>query len=48
MELIGSAVVVIVIAGLWVAAVLFGRDTRDGGDWLARSSLAERPARLGD
>jgi hypothetical protein len=48
MELLGSAAVVVLIAGLWIAAVLFGRDTRDGGDWFARSRLAERPRRLGD
>lgn len=48
MEIIGSAAVVLVIAGLWIAAVLFGADTRDGGDWFARSGLAERPGRLRD
>ncbi|HZD18564.1 MAG TPA: hypothetical protein VE669_10530 [Actinomycetota bacterium] len=47
MEL-GSVAAVVAIVGLWVAAVLFGRDTRDGGSWLARTNLVSRPRRLGD
>ncbi|HEX6230293.1 MAG TPA: hypothetical protein VF029_01105 [Actinomycetota bacterium] len=48
MELAGSALVVVVILGLWIAAALYGRDTRDGADWSARFGLNERPRRTGD
>lgn len=45
---LGSLIVAAAIAALWVAAVVFGRDTRDGGDWLERTNLRERPPRIGD
>ncbi len=48
MEVLGSIVLGLAVVGLWVAAALFGRDTRDGGDWLVRTNLRGRPARLGD
>lgn len=50
MELVGSALLVAVVLGLWIAAALslFRRDTRDGSDWLSRSVPSERPRRIGD
>ena len=38
MEVLGFALTVLVIGLLWLAAVLFGRDSRDGNDWLRRAS----------
>jgi hypothetical protein len=40
MQALGIAVVLLVIGLLWVAAVLFGRDSRDGNDWFHRTSDA--------
>jgi len=50
MEALGSILLVIAVAGLWVAAVVFGRDPepRDGGDWRSGASLRSRTPRLGD
>lgn len=45
---IGAAIVVLVVVLLWVAAVVFGRDSRDGNDWLSRASVRDRSPRLGD
>jgi hypothetical protein len=47
MESIGSVVTVVFLVALWVAAVLFGRDSRDGRDWFARTDLRARPHRIG-
>ena len=33
---------------LWVAAVAFSSDSRDGRDWLSRGSAGDRSPRLGD
>ena len=33
---IGIALTVLVVVLLWVAAVAFGRDSRDGSDWRDR------------
>jgi hypothetical protein len=33
MDAFGSAIVVLIVVLLWVAAALWGRDTRDGRDW---------------
>lgn len=41
------ALTLLVIGLLWVAAVAFGRDSRDGSDW-SRTGVRERPRRLGD
>jgi hypothetical protein len=40
MQALGIALVLLVIGLLWVAAVLFGRDSRDGNDWFRRTSDA--------
>ena len=39
---------VLFVVLLWVAAVAFGRDSRDGSDWLRRTNLRDRTSRLGD
>jgi hypothetical protein len=43
-----EVLVLLFVALLWVAAIAFGRDSRDGHDWFARGSVDERPSRLGD
>ena len=43
MDVIGLILALALAAALWIAAVVFGRDSRDGRDWLARSDLGERP-----
>lgn len=48
MESIGSVITVAVLVALWIAAVLFGHDSRDGRDWFSRTNLRERPQRIGD
>ena len=45
MDAIGIVVTVLLVALLWVAAVVFGRDSREGGDWLPRSNLRDRSFR---
>jgi hypothetical protein len=40
--------VLAVVAALWIAALLFGRDSRDGADWLGRTNLRDRPPRIGE
>jgi hypothetical protein len=45
---IGAVIVLLVVVLLWVAAVVFGRDSRDGGDWLSRTSIRDRSPRSGD
>jgi hypothetical protein len=47
MDAIGI-VTVFLVALLWIAAVLFGRDSRDGGDWLPRSDIRDRSLRPRD
>ncbi len=37
-----------VVAALWIAAVVLGRDSRDGLDWRAGADLKGRPSRIGD
>ena len=37
MEVLGIVLTVLVIGLLWVAAVVFGRDSRDGNDWFRRT-----------
>lgn len=41
MDTIGIVLTVVLVALLWVAAVAFGRDSREGGDWPS----ADRPGR---
>ena len=48
MDTLGTALAAAAAAALWVAAVLFGHDSRDGRDWLAGRSLRQRPPRTGD
>jgi hypothetical protein len=40
---IGIVLTILVVALLWVAAVVFGRDSREDGD---RRSAGDRPLRL--
>jgi hypothetical protein len=40
MDSIGIAVTVLAVSLLWVAAVVFGRDSRDGRDWRLGSRAA--------
>lgn len=44
----GVVLLVGFLALLWVAAVLFAADSRDGHDWIPRTRASERPGRLGD
>jgi hypothetical protein len=48
MDVLGLILALALAAALWIAAVVFGRDSRDGRDWLARSDLGERSSRGGD
>ena len=43
-----TAVVAVLVVLLWVAAVAFGSDSRDGRDWLSRTAAGDRTPRLGD
>ena len=45
MDALGIVVTVLLVALLWVAAVVFGRDSREGGDWLPGSNLPDRSFR---
>jgi hypothetical protein len=48
MEAVLTVLTVLVIALLWAAAVVFGRDSRQGGDWTSAPGLRDRSPRLGD
>ena len=48
MDAIGIVVTVVAVGLLWVAAVVFGRDSRDGRDWRLGSSDRHRPFRPED
>ena len=48
MEVIGTALTLLVVGLLWVAAILFCRDSREPDDWLTRTNLRDRTRRLGD
>jgi hypothetical protein len=37
MEVLWLALTLLVLGLLWVAAVVFGRDSRDGNDWFRRT-----------
>ena len=41
-------VTLVIVAALWVAAVAFPRDSRDGRDWFARSGPGDGTPRIGD
>ena len=45
MDALGIVVTVLLVALLWVAAVVFGRDSREGGDWLPGSNLPDQSFR---
>jgi hypothetical protein len=48
MDAFETVAVLAVIAALWIAALLFGRDSCDGADWLGRTNPSDRPPRIGD
>ncbi len=48
MDAIGAVLTVLVLVLLWVAAGLFGRDSRRPDDWVSRRDLRDRMRRLGD
>ena len=48
MDAIGIVVTLLAVSLLWVAAVVFGRDSRDGRDWQLGSSDRHRPFRPKD
>ena len=48
MEVIGAALTLLVVGLLWAAAIMFGRDSRESGDWLTRTNLRDRTPRLND
>ena len=48
METVFAILTVLVIALLWAAAVAFGRDSRQGGDWTPASGVRDRSPRLRD
>jgi hypothetical protein len=37
MGVLGIVLTMLVIGLLWVAAIVFGRDSRDGNDWFRRT-----------
>jgi hypothetical protein len=39
---------VLFVVLLWVAAVVFATDSRDGRDWFSRGSVDDRSRRRGD
>ena len=43
-----AVLTVLVIALLWVAAIAFGRDSRQARDWTSGSGVRDRPPRIGD
>ncbi len=45
MDVLGLILAPALAVALWLAAVVFGRDSRDGRDWMARSGPRERPRR---
>ena len=47
MDVFAAVLTVLAVLLLWVAAVVFGRDTRDGRDWRPGSGI-ERAPHLGD
>ena len=48
MDAIGIVVTVVAVGLLWVAAVVFGRDSRDGRDWRLGNSDRHRSFRPED
>lgn len=48
MSTIADLLVIGFVALVWVAAVVGGRDSRDGRDWRTGASASSRPTRHGD
>jgi hypothetical protein len=40
---LGIVLALLVIGLLWLAAVMFGRDSRDGNDWSSRTTERDGP-----
>jgi hypothetical protein len=40
---LGIVLTLLVIGLLWLAAVMFGRDSRDGNDWSSRKTERDGP-----
>ena len=47
-ETVLNVLTVLVIVLLWVAAIAFGRDSRQGSDWSSSPGIGERTPHLGD
>jgi hypothetical protein len=48
METVLDVLAVLVIVLIWVAAIAFGRDSRQAGDWFPTSSVRDRSPHIGD
>jgi hypothetical protein len=48
MEAVLNVLTVLVIVLLWVAAIVFGRDSRQGSDWNRGPGIGDRTPHLGD
>lgn len=48
METVLNVLTVLVIVLLWVAAIAFGRDSRQGSDWSSSPGIGEQTPHLGD
>ena len=48
MEAVLNVLTVVVIVLLWVAAIAFGRDSRQGSDWGSTPGVRDRTPHLGD
>jgi hypothetical protein len=48
LDVVFTALTVLVVVLLWAAAVAFGRDSRKGGEWRVTPNLRDRVPRLGD
>ena len=48
MEAVLNVLTVLVIVLLWVAAIVFGRDSRQGSDWSSTPGIRDRTPHLGD
>ena len=48
MEAVLNVLTVLVIVLVWVAAIAFGRDSRQGSDWSSGPGVSDRTPHLGD
>jgi len=48
MDAVLNVLTVLVIALLWAAAIVFGRDSRKRNDWTSASGIRDRSPRIGD